>query len=350
MKGDTFPFSPQKVDQGGQSPCVTRLTPDGEVCNHLYFTNRSYTSDDRKIIYQSERDGGNALFCIDLDKNTVTQLTEGKNLDYFPHPSRDNKLVFYGDGACIRAVNIETLEETTLLDAGELTGLPVKKCSGTFPSWDGKKLVCFYEAPDVPEYGLIVINLEDGSAKVILRGTQHVRHCQFCPQDYDLIVYAHEGNWATIDARMWLIRADGSENRRVRDHDDGEEQVGHEFWANTKRIIYFTVRREGKVYFSQYDVDAGRESTLFELDNEHCSISPADDVVIADNKYGDCAMLLATLDGKTVPLCYPEMSWKREMSRFHPHPTFNYAGDKVIYTTDAFGTPGVFTAEIPKKF
>jgi hypothetical protein len=35
-------------------------------------------------------------------------------------------------------------------------------------------------------------------------------------------------------------------------------------------------------------------------------------------------------------------------SRFHPHPTFNNKGDKVIYSTDGFGYAGVFVAEVPK--
>jgi oligogalacturonide lyase len=177
-----------------------------------------------------------------------------------------------------------------------------------------------------------------------------VRHCQFCPQDNDLIVYAHEGKWETIKARMWLVRADGTENRRVRDHDDGDaESVGHEFWANHSRTIYFTVRRDGGVYFSKYEVDTGVESTLFRLDNEHGTISPDDRWIVVDNRYGDCANQIIRADGsdEARALCFPNMSWIPNMSRFHPHPTFNNKGDVVIYCSDGFGKPGVFTAQMP---
>lgn len=347
MKGDISTYHPLLVTDNGESPHISRITDSDFVCNHLYFTNRSFSSDDQKIFFESEKDGGNNLFCLDLAKGEVKQLTEGKNLDYFPYPSVDDKVVFFGDGPFIRSVNIETAEEKMLLDACELTGRIVTKCSGTFPSRDGKKLVCFYESAS--EYGLIVINLQTGQAKVILRGEQPVRHCQFCPMDSDLILYAHEGDWSKIRARMWLINADGSNNRRVRSHDDGEaEQAGHEFWGNTSRMLYFTIRRAGKVYFSTSNVDTGEETTLFTLDNEHGAISLDDRYIVADNRYGDGQMHIIMLETNQIKtLCYPKMSWLKNMSRFHPHPTFSSKGDKVIYTTDGYGKPGVFVADMP---
>jgi oligogalacturonide lyase len=347
MKGDVFTFVPQKIQDGGISPNVIRLTDERYACNHLYFHNRSFTPDDKQVVFESEKDGGNNLFIIDLASNKVTQLTQGYKLDYFGYPSRDGKKVFFGADGCIKTVRLDTFEEEVIVRAQDIVKETVTKCSGAFPSWDGKKLVCFYEAN--PDFGLIVVDLVTGDKKVIIHGEQPLRHCQFCPNDHSLIIYAHEGTWETIKARMWLINADGTNNRRVRDHDDGDyEAAGHEFWANTGRRLYFTVRREGRVFFSYFDADTNKEETLFELDNEHGTITQNDKYIICDSKRGDGEMYLVNLATKEVKvLCYQKMSWKKEMSRFHPHVTVSYNTNKAIYTSDGFGNPGVFIADIP---
>ena len=347
MKGDVFKFTPKIMNDAGISPKVIRLTDEEYVCNHLYFHNRSFTPDDKKVIFESEKDGGNNLFIMDMESNEVTQLTQGYSLDYFAYCSRDGKSVFFGADGCIKSVDLTTLEEKIIVKAQDVVESKVTKCSGAFPSWDGKKLVCFYEAD--PDYGLIVTDLETGDKKIIIHGTQPLRHCQFCPNDHNLLVYAHEGTWETIKARMWLIQADGSNNRRVRDHDDGDEEAaGHEFWGNKGRHIYFTVRREGKVFFSYFDVDTDQEITLFELDNEHGTVTQDDKYIICDSKRGDGEMYIVNTETKEVKiLCYQKMSWISNMSRFHPHVTVSYTTNKAIYTTDGYGKPGVFLADIP---
>ena len=348
MKGDTFRYTFQKMQDNGISPNLIRLTDEQDTCNHLYFHNRSFTPDDQTVIFQSTRDSGNNLFAMELASGQVKQLTQGYQLDYFAYPSRDGKKVFFGVDGCIKTVDLETLEEEVVVRAQDLVKEKVTKCSGAFPSWDGKKLVCFYEAN--PDYGLIVVDLATREAKIIIHGEQPLRHCQFCPNDNNLLVYAHEGTWETIQARMWLIHADGSCNRRVRDHDDGDyEAAGHEFWGNTGRRLYFTVRREGKVFFSYFDVDQNKEITLFELDNEHGTVTQDDRYVICDSKRGKGEMYIVNLETKEVKvLCYQRMSWAKNMSHYHPHVTVSYHTNKAIFTSDGFGKPGVFLADIPE--
>jgi Tol biopolymer transport system component len=352
MKGQTFTFTPTKMEDKGISPNVIRLTDERYTCNHMYFHNRSFTPDDKFVIFQSMMHGTNNLYKLELATNTVTKLTHGYDIDYFGYPSRDGKKVYFGVAGCIRTVDLDTCEEEVILRAQDLVKENVTKCSGAFPSWDGKKLVCFYEA--MPDFGLIVLDLVTGDKKIIIHGDQPLRHCQFCPNDHNLIMYAHEGSRAVVKSRMWLINADGSNNRRVRSVDDGEfasaGHAGHEFWANIGRRIYYTVRLEGKLYFSTIDLDTGKEETLFELDNEHGTITQDDKYVITDSSRGNGEMNIVNLATKEKKvLCYHNFSWSgAEMSRLHPHPTVSYNTRKCIYTTDGFGPkPGVFVADIP---
>jgi Tol biopolymer transport system component len=305
-------------------------------------------------------DVGNNLYIVELATNKATQLTEGYNLDYFAYPSRDGKKVFFGANGCIKAVRLDNLQEEIIVRAQDLVKEKVVKCSGAFPSWDGKKLICFYEA--APEYGLIVVDLVTGDKKIILQGDQHVRHMQFCPNDNNLILFAHEGG-SKKGIRSWLINADGSNYRPVRDcvDRDREEAVSHEFWANTSRKVYFTIRkqREGKTYIACVDLETNKEETLFEVNTAHGTITQDDKYIICDSK-GDNGEIwitsLATRERK--PLCHHNFIWAErgvssrdevlKASRLHPHPTVSYTTNKCIYTTnDVVNNAGVFIADIP---
>lgn len=346
MKGDYINYKPEVIKDDGISPKVTRITEMKYSSHHLYFPNPSFTRDDSKIVFQANNEGGYDLYCLDLKQNRIRQLTEGRNLDHFPFISWDGKKVYFGDGPSIWVLDLESLEEKQLLHAPDLVGKPVKKASGTFPSYDGKRLVCFYEAE--ADYGLIMIQLDTGESKIIVRGEQPVRHCQFCPMDNDLLVYAHEGKWHTIQNRMWLVNYDGSNNRPVRKQVEGE-QVGHEFWANKSKKVFFTLYREDGNYIKNYDVDKNEEETIIKIDNCHSMIDPNDRFVAADNNHGkaDELFLVDIETRKAHVLCYPKMSWAKGTARFHPHPSFSSKGDKVIYTSDAGGSAAVYVAEIP---
>ena len=59
-------------------------------------------------------------------------------------------------------------------------------------------------------------------------------------------------------------------------------------------------------------------------------------------------MWIADLASKKIePLCNPNMTWTKGMSRFHPHPTTSNDGKYIVYSSDNFGKPGVFVAELP---
>ena len=40
MKGDTFRYTPQRMEDSGITPNLVRLTGPQDACNHLYFHNR----------------------------------------------------------------------------------------------------------------------------------------------------------------------------------------------------------------------------------------------------------------------------------------------------------------------
>lgn len=344
MKGESVAVRFQKIADAGVSPEVVRVSDLRWPTHHVYFTQRSFAPDGRSLVVLAKRDAGFDLHCIDLEAQRMVRLTEGRTLDYFPFVAWDGRSVLFGQGASLWQVGLADQKERELLDVAKLTGRPVTRVGGAYQSCDGARVVCFYEAK--PEFGLVVLDMASGSARVIVKGAQPVRHCQFCPLDPGLILYAHEGAWETISDRMWLIQADGTANRKVRVTPEGE-RVGHEFWANRSRTVYFTVYRGEESEIRRKSLDSGEESLVIALDNCHAAIDPNDRWLVADNNRGRAEEMflvsLATLESRV--LCYPKFSWKE--SRFHPHPTFSPQGDRVVYTSDRDGTAAVYIARVP---
>jgi oligogalacturonide lyase len=349
MKDSRFSFTFQNIEDKGSAKRVTRLTDLTSPSHHLYFTQRSFTPDGKKVVFLSQRDGGFNLYGLDAETGEVLQITEGRNLGYFPFIGWDGSSVFFGEGSGLWVVDLRSLAETRLLDVGEKIGRKVTRVGGTYQSYDQSKVVCFYESPAAEgnkgNYGLIVFGLDNGESKVIVQGEQPVRHCQFCPLDSELILYAHEGSWETIQTRMWLVRTDGSDNHPVRKQVEGE-RVGHEFWANKSKTVYFTIYRGDESEIRKVDLESKTEELVISIENCHAMIDPQDRYLVADNNRG-CADQLFLIDLATKEdrvLCYPRMSWKE--GRFHPHPTFSPGSDRVIYTSDFEGTPAVYLAKL----
>lgn len=350
MKGDIFPIEVKTLKSGGTANDVIRLTDLTYPSNHLYFTNRSFTPDGERIVFLSNREGGFDLYCHKLKGSMVQQLTEGRNLDYFPFISWDGRRVFFGEGSGVWCVSFDGLEETKLLDVSELVHKQVTRVGGTFQSYDGTQLVFFYEAYDMysltANFGLVVLSLETGKAKIIVEGKQPVRHCQYCPLDNDLILYAHEGPWELIQTRMWLVNADGTNNRPVRKAVEGD-RLGHEFWANKSKAIYFTLNHGSKSEIRLLDIETQEEKIVLDIDNCHSMIDPDERFLVVDNNRGngDEIFLVDLSSQKVQILCRHRMSWSNY--RFHPHPTFSPTGDRVVYTSDREGQHAVYLVEVP---
>ena len=127
------------------------------------------------------------------------------------------------------------------------------------------------------------------------------------------------------------------------------EQVGHEFWSNTRKTVYFTIYKENKSEIRKINIDSGEENVIKQIYNCHSSIDPKDRFIIADNDHGnaDELFLIDLISRDSYVLCKPKMSWTEP--KFHPHPTFSPDSKKVIYTSDFEGKAAVYLATLPES-
>src|SRR5215207_8584384 len=88
---------------------------------------------------------------------------------------------------------------------------------------------------------LFTIGVETGERKSFHASTDWLNHVQFSPTDPGLIMFCHEGPWHKVD-RIWTIRTDGTELRKIHTRTMEMEIAGHEFFGADGKYIYYDLQ------------------------------------------------------------------------------------------------------------
>ncbi|MBE3637944.1 oligogalacturonate lyase family protein [Mangrovicoccus algicola] len=106
---------------------------------------------------------------------------------------------------------------------------------------------------------IFTLDPETGERRTVVRSDKDwLNHIQFSPTDPDQIMYCHEGPWHMVD-RIWTVRSDGSDNRRIHRRRMNMEIAGHEFFSyDGKRIWYDLQTPRGEDFWlASVDLDSG---------------------------------------------------------------------------------------------
>ena len=136
MKGNHYKMQ-QKCQRDEKTRVeVVRLTDNKANYDRPYFTATQFTGDGKYTMIVSDftgtskisnpdapaigKIGFGELFLLDLEKGEALQLTEGEaiKMGHGAHAviQPDGKKAFYYSNACLKEVNLETLESKTLMD------------------------------------------------------------------------------------------------------------------------------------------------------------------------------------------------------------------------------------------
>jgi TolB-like protein/Tfp pilus assembly protein PilF len=134
-------------------------------------------------------------------------------------------------------------------------------------------------------------------------------HLLFSPTDPSLLMFCHEGPWHNVE-RIWIIRADGTQLKKIHTRTMAMEIFGHEFWsADGKRIWYDLQTPRGEVFWlASYDIDTGERSWYSLQRNEwsiHFNISRDGKLFCGDG--GDPGQVARAPDGQWIYLFRPEL-------------------------------------------
>jgi oligogalacturonide lyase len=352
--------------------CIRRITSAPAVHHHPFFIVPAYDDAMQWTVFASDRTGKPQIFVEVRASGELLQLTDRDDLsDWSIYPSHDGRHVYFTAGTGGWRVGIPGGQEEQLVDFGELVGRApggrgapgvtmreqgmVGAAMGTTAlSRDDRYWAVKFKIGKTAN--LAVVNTQSGQAEIILQ-RDTVAHLQFCPDDNNLLYYA-----GPLTDRVWVIRRDGSGNRRLYQRAPGE-WITHESWIPGSRELAFVDWPKG-VRAVHADSGAVRQLATFNAWHAVCSVDGKR--MVADTNFPDVGLqLFDPHDGSAVPvtLCYPEASsmgahWAGPFpyehgpievyapQHTHPHPTFSPDGRHILYTSDRTGHAQLYELDL----
>lgn len=375
MKGKIIPLNFRTRQDPTTGHEVIRMTPPHIICHRNYFYQKCFTRDGSKLIFGGAFEGHWNYYLLDIEKQQATQLTDGAGDNTFGgFLSDDDKSLWYvKNNRELRRVDLDSLEEFIVYDVDDewvaygtwvansdctkLVGIEIKK-SDWQPLTDWSKFRAFYFTQ--PECRLINIDLRTGERRVMLLENRWLGHPIYRPFDDTTVAFCHEGPRDAIDARMWLINADGSNVRKVRHHAPGESFT-HEFWVPDGSALYYVEHKENdpKRYLCSADPQTLENRQLMSIPPCSHLMSNHDGAMIvgdgAPHNTGDISLndpfiwVFDVRAGTQKAVCQHNTSWKvldgdRQVT--HPHPSFSPDNKWVLYTSDEEGMPALYLAKV----
>lgn len=323
----------------------------------------AYDNRMERLIFVSHRTGKPQIFAEIRATGELMQLTDRDDLsEWSVHPSHDGQYVYFMAGGQAWRLRTATLEEMSLYDfetAKLKDGGMVAAGMGTTALSRNDKWWAFRYSSNGKSY-LAVMDTFTLQTRTILE-RDVIAHIQFCPDDDDLLFYA-----GPFDDRVWVIRRDGTGNRRLYRRDaDKKEWITHESWIpGTKELAFVDWPRGIRCVHAE----TGAERTIADFNAWHAICNAQGTAMVVDTVHPDVGIRLfdprVPLDPPKT-LCYPEASslgehWKGPFpydngpisvyapQHTHPHPSFSPDGRKIVFTSDKSGYAQLYEIDVPE--
>lgn len=382
-KGSTLEFSFQESIDPDTGVRITRLNPPEVACPRNYFYQKCFTADGGKLIFGGEFDGHLNVWMLDLASGIARQLTEGAGDNYHgAYLSPDDRFMFYTKGGREhRRVDLATLEENVIYTVpqgwrGAGTWVANSACTRIAgiemveedQATGGSGWERFRRQFEIqPRQRLISIDIASGEATVVLAQKRYMGHPMYRPYDDSTMGFCHEGPHDLVDARMWLIDANGANLRKVKEHAPGEACM-HEFWVpDGSKLIYvsYVKGQQERFIWAADPVTLENECIMAIPPCAHLMSNFDGSLVVGDGagQLGDVAdkdghafeadPWLHLFDMKTRShrrICRHDSSWaeyKGNTQATHPHPSFTPDEGRVLFGSDRDGKPALYLADLP---
>lgn len=381
MLGDTerLTFSTKQDPETGVA--VRRLSDNQGDTITSYFTQPMVSHDSRHVLVESTRTGQHQLHLIDLQEESMVQVTSEHGVGFHRSLMDINRLVAYHwAGRLLRRVDLTTLRSEALYEIPEgfrggilsidhsgrylafvyAEQLDVSTATGRIYS-DMKER--YYRRPSCV---IIRYDVEERRAEAVWGEREWISHVAVSPVDPDLVLFCHEGPWQRVH-RMWVVKASSGECWPLVDSEQFLEKDGHEYFTNTGKVVTQYARRQStdSNQWDEYNLciwPDGSGEERFSLGPRrpgHVQTSHGDEtLLVGDGAFprgvpdeaewrskGNAYMsLIRHRDGvaHVRPLCIHNTSWTTQHS--HPHPVFAPDDQSIIYNSDCEGVSNVYQA------
>ncbi|MCR8633101.1 oligogalacturonate lyase family protein [Paenibacillus radicis (ex Xue et al. 2023)] len=348
---------------------LTRLTAPEQVNHHPYFYYKMITNDNRYLIYASERNEQRHLYRMDLRDGSAVQLTEGAGVHDFgcSLTSDDRYLIYCRDKQIIR-LDMDTLDEEAFYESPD--GWNPNPNPGL--SSDDKYLVLveMNENDVVPSNGdwstfepqwaikphcrIVYVDIERQTSHIVHEELNcWLGHPQLRPHDPSTVLFCHEGPGHLIDARLWLIQADGT-NLRCAKTQTHDELITHEYWlADGSRFAFVYRHKDYELHESIRFMDPFTlEEEIWMDSSKYCHFisNYNNSNIVGDGQLSEqhFIYLIDVQQRREEKLCSHGTSWKPygNTQDAHPHPAFAPDGSFIIFTSDMEGIPCIYKIDL----
>ncbi|HEX3043243.1 MAG TPA: oligogalacturonate lyase family protein [Bacillota bacterium] len=360
---------------------VIQLTNNGSNNYQLYITDNSFTLGDREIYFLSDRSSKIPdiynFFKMDLNTGTIFQVTDEKEgVEGHSTKTPDSNLIVYKTGNKLKKLNTQSGRVETIFEEGNEfnIGTPFICADGQYLGVIrnenvglkvGANYIGFKEKMFAIKKSLISLIYLDGTRVTDVYEDRHwLGHFQFAPGDNSLAMFCHEGPWNLVLQRIWLLDVVSGKVKPCFRQGPGDS-VGHEFWTRDRKI-FFDNRRAG---FDGTITSNKTQATVSTPLNSHISgqnpyigLANDDGEVIRtiempyfcnhyhannDNSFlaGDEVKDIVLIDIRSDKPLIKKLgahntSWSNQRS--HCHPTFDWSGRQVLFTSDRGGKTNLY--------
>ncbi len=374
---------------------IVRLS-DEPNSQSLYFHQNGYTTNGDKLVFSTR--GGLSIYNFKTKK--IEQIVEGRAGSVVV--GAKSRKVFYTKGDAVYETDVDTKAtrevvknaklrtgagfainaDETLLGGSMTTGevpeefrprppqtLPTPQQSpspqaGATPqramdAYPGKgEMMERRLAAKVP-MALYTVNIKTGEVKTFHPATDWLNHVQFSPTDPTLMMFCHEGPWHKVD-RIWTIRTDGTDLKKIHTRTMDMEIAGHEFFSADGKYIYYDLQTpKSKVFWlAGYEIKTGKMVKYGMEKREwsvHFNVSPDGKIFSGDG--GGPNSVAKGDNGQWIYLFTPDngkfkseklVNLAKHDYSLEPNATFTPDGKWIIFRSNMLGATHVYAVEVKK--
>jgi oligogalacturonide lyase len=354
---------------------VVRLTDEPGSAS-FYFHQNGYTDSGDKLVF-STRSG---LSTYNFKTKKIEQIVSGRTGNVIV--GRKTRKVFYTQDGSVMETDVDTKATRVILKDAKIRGgsgfavnsdetllggsMTVDQTPPAAPAprppgdnYPGKgQMMEDRLAAKIPML-LYTINIKTGELKTFHPATDWLNHVQFSPTDPTLMMFCHEGPWHKVD-RIWTIRTDGTELKKVHTRTMDMEIAGHEFFDQRGKYIYYDLQTPKSQVFwlAEYDVKTGK-MTRYGMEKRewsvHFNVSPDGKVFSGDG--GGPNSVARGDNGQWIYLFRPEngklkseklVNLEKHDYTLEPNATFTPDGKWIVFRSNMLGPTHVYAVEVKK--